>query len=47
MGATKRLAIQSMGGGFVPGVPPDGIAGTFEVNNPDEVLLLLRRRGVF
>jgi hypothetical protein len=41
--ATKEIAIKNLKDGFVTGVSPDGIAGIFEVNNPDEVLLLLRR----
>jgi hypothetical protein len=45
--ATKDIAIQNLKDGFITGVSPDGIAGIFEVNNPDEVLLMLRRRGVF
>jgi 2-acylglycerol O-acyltransferase 2 len=45
--ASKKSALKALGEGFTTGVSPDGIAGIFEVNDPDEVLITLRRRGIY
>eukprot|EP00658_Telonema_sp_P-2_P023159 TRINITY_DN19272_c0_g1_i5.p2 TRINITY_DN19272_c0_g1~~TRINITY_DN19272_c0_g1_i5.p2 ORF type:complete len:176 (-),score=40.77 TRINITY_DN19272_c0_g1_i5:258-785(-) len=45
--ATKANAVKSIQNGFISGVSPDGIAGIFEVNDPDEVLVILERRGIY
>ena len=37
--ATKRNAVKALNDGFISGVSPDGIAGIFEVNDPNEVHL--------
>ena len=36
--ATKQNAVQVLKQGFCSGISPDGIAGIFEVNDPNEVI---------
>ena len=45
--ATRAAALQALDLGFLSGVSPDGIAGIFEVNSDDEVVVILSRTGIY